>query len=117
MALTSITAETGVWDLGWRLALFGFGNTTMMTAVTTAAISSAPIRMAGMAVAVNTALRQYGAALGPAILGVVFSHQLAGGASAEEAFGAALVTNVMLLLAALVCGYVARHEEHPSLSR
>ncbi|MBM9460744.1 MFS transporter [Nocardioides sp. zg-536] len=118
VALTSITAETGAWDLGWRLALFGFGNTTMMTAVTTAAISSAPIRMAGMAVAVNTALRQYGAALGPAILGVVFSHQLAGGASAEEAFGAALVTNVMvLLLAALVCGYVARHEEHPSLSR
>ncbi|MDN4175539.1 MFS transporter [Nocardioides sp. SOB77] len=113
-SLTFITAETGVWDLGWRLAIFGLGNTTMMTAVTTAAINSAPLRMAGMAAATNTVLRQYGAALGPAILGVVFSHELAGGATPEDAFAAALVTNVALLLvAAVVCLVAGRREVHP----
>lgn len=114
-SLTSITAGTGVWDLGWRLAVFGLGNTTMMTAVTTAAINSVPMRMAGMAAATNTVLRQYGGALGPAILGVVFSHQLAGGATPEDAFAAALVTNVaLLLLAAVVCVVAARSEAHPA---
>lgn len=114
-SLTFITADTGVWDLGWRLAIFGLGNTTMMTAVTTAAINSTPLRMAGMAAATNTVLRQYGGALGPAILGVVFSHRLAGGATPEDAFAAALITNVaLLLLAAVVCLLAARREAHPA---
>ncbi|MCD4525260.1 MFS transporter [Nocardioides sp. cx-173] len=117
-SLTSITADTGVWDLGWRLAIFGLGNTTMMTAVTTAAINSVPIRKAGMAAATNTVLRQYGGALGPAILGVVFSHQLAGGATPEDSFAAALITNVALLLvAAVVCVLAARRETHPGGTR
>lgn len=114
-SLTFITADTGVWDLGWRLAIFGLGNTTMMTAVTTAAINSTPMRMAGMAAATNTVLRQYGGALGPAILGVVFSHELAGGATPEDAFAAALITNVaLLLLAAVVCVVAAQREVRPA---
>ncbi|GAA1097648.1 MFS transporter [Nocardioides dubius] len=113
-ALTSIDTETGVWALGWRLVIFGLGNTMTMTAVSTAAINSVPLRFAGMAAAGNTVLRQYGGALGPAILGVVFSHQVAGGATVAEAFSAAITTNVALLvLAALVCVVAARREAHP----
>ncbi|MGN0062919.1 MAG: MFS transporter [Nocardioides sp.] len=109
--LTSIDASTGIADLAWRLVIFGLGNTLTMTAVSTAAINSVDLRYAGMAAATNTMLRQYGGALGPAILGVVFSHQLAGGASVSEAFGAAIITNVVLLgLAAVVCVVAGRVE-------
>jgi EmrB/QacA subfamily drug resistance transporter len=104
VALTGIDAGTGYADLAWRLAIFGVGLAITMTTVSTAAINAAPWHQAGMAAATNTALRQYGGALGPALLGVVFSDRLAAGATPTEAVHTALVVNAVLLgVAALLC--------------
>ena len=97
VALTGIDAGTGYADLAWRLAIFGVGLAITMTTVSTAAINAAPWHQAGMAAATNTALRQYGGALGPALLGVVFSDRLAAGATPTEAVHTALVVNAVLL--------------------
>ncbi|SDC51083.1 MFS transporter [Nocardioides lianchengensis] len=104
VALTGIEAGTGYADLAWRLAIFGVGLAITMTTVSTAAINAVSWQQAGMAAATNTALRQYGGALGPAILGVVFSDRLAAGATPTEAVHTALVVNATLLgIAALLC--------------
>lgn len=104
VALTGIGVATGYADLAWRLAIFGVGLAITMTTVSTAAINAVPWQQAGMAAATNTALRQYGGALGPAILGVVFSDRLAAGATPTDAVHTALAVDAALLaLAALLC--------------
>lgn len=104
LLLTGVDAGTGYLDLAWRLAVFGGGLAVTMTTVTTAAINAVPWQQAGMAAATNSALRQYGGALGPAILGVVYADRLAAGATATEAVRTALLVDASLLgLAGLVC--------------
>lgn len=107
--LTGVEADTGFADLAWRLAIFGVSVAIMMTSVSTAAINSVPWQRAGMAAAANTAMRQYGGALGPAILGVVFANRLAAGDSQASAFHSALTVNAaLLLLAAVACLIASR---------
>jgi MFS family permease len=95
----------------WRLAVLGFANAFMLSAVAVAAIHAVPHRLAGMAAAANTALRQYGAALGPAVLGVILTSRVAGGATMATAMHTALVVNaIALAVAALACAaVVVRH--------
>ena len=83
--LTGMQADTGFADTAWRLAVLGVADAFMLSAVSVAAIQAVPQRLAGMAAAANTMLRQYGAALGPAVLGVIFAERLAAGASTTAA--------------------------------
>jgi MFS family permease len=99
--LTAVQPDTGFADLAWRLALLGLAQALMLSAVSVAAIQSVPHALAGMAAAANTALRQSGAALGPAVLGVVFAERVAAGASTTSALHTGMVVNGALLLVAL----------------
>jgi EmrB/QacA subfamily drug resistance transporter len=102
--LGAMDANAGFGDAAWRLAVLGVADAFLMSTMAVAAIHAAPHRLAGMAAAANTALRQYGAALGPAVLGVVFTSRLAAGASMTEALQTALVVcAIALVVAAFAC--------------
>jgi MFS family permease len=105
--LTGMQADTGFADTAWRLAVLGVADAFMLSAVSVAAIQSVPQRLAGMAAAANTMLRQYGAALGPAVLGVIFAERLAAGASTTAALHTGLVVNGIVLLVATAACVVA----------
>jgi MFS family permease len=105
LLLTGMSADSSFADTAWRLAVLGVGNAFTLSAVAVAAIHAVPHRQAGMAAAANTAMRQYGAALGPAVLGVVLTSRLADGADMASALHTALLLNAgLLVLAAVVCG-------------
>ena len=107
--LTGVGAHTSLAGLGWRLAIFGLSLAIMLTTVSVAAINAVPWKLAGMAAAANTAMRQYGSALGPAILGVIFVDRTSAGASPTSALHTALVVNgILLAVAALACLLAAR---------
>lgn len=107
--LTAMEADTGVLDTVWRLAVLGVADAFMLSAVSVAAIQAVPHHLAGMAAAANTALRQTGAALGPAVLGVILAERLAAGASMSDALDTGMIVNgVLLLAAAAACVAAAR---------
>jgi MFS family permease len=107
--LTGMEANTGWADTVWRLAVLGVADAFMLSAVSVAAIQAVPHHLAGMAAAANTALRQYGAALGPAVLGVILAERIAAGASMSAVLHTGLVVNgVLLLLAAGACVLAAQ---------
>ena len=107
--LTGTEADTGFGGVAWRLAVLGLADALMLSAVAVAAIHAVPHRLAGMAAAANTALRQYGGALGPAVLGVVLTSRIAGGADMASALHTALLVNgALLALAALGCALAVR---------
>jgi EmrB/QacA subfamily drug resistance transporter len=107
--LTSMEADTGFGAAAWRLSVLGVADAFILSAVAVAAIHAVPHRLAGMAAAANTALRQYGGALGPAVLGVILTTRIAGGADMASAMHTALVVNgVLLVLGALACVVTAR---------
>jgi MFS family permease len=109
LLLTGLQADTSIGAAAWRLAVLGVADAFMLSAVAVAAIHAVPHRLAGMAAAANTALRQYGGTLGPAVLGVILTSRMAGGASMAAALHTALVVNaVLLLVAALVCAASVR---------
>lgn len=100
----SLQADTDVADLAWRLAIFGISLAVILTSVSTAAINAVPWHMAGMAAAANTALRQYGGALGPAVFGVIFTVRTGNGATPAAALHTAFVIDAALLaLAGIGC--------------
>ena len=102
--MTGVGVNTGFLDISWRLAIFGVSMSMMLTTISVTAISAVPHQMAGSAAAVNTAFRQYGSALGPAILGVILSSRMSHGASMASGMHTALVVAaVVLVVAALLC--------------
>lgn len=103
--ISGIHAETSFLDLIWRLAIFGVANAMMLTAASVAAINAVPVTFAGMAAATNTALRQLGAALAPAMLGTIYTMAMtnSGGSATAGVRTAMLVTAGLLLLSGLVC--------------
>jgi EmrB/QacA subfamily drug resistance transporter len=104
LLLGAMDGDAGFGDAAWRLAVLGVADAFMLGTMAVAAIHAVPHRLAGMAAAANTALRQYGAALGPAVLGVVFTSRLAAGASMTGALQTALVVcAVALVVAAIAC--------------
>ncbi|WP_432502813.1 MFS transporter [Kineococcus arenarius] len=108
LLIGAIDETTGFADVVWRLAVFGVAMSFMLTPVSVVAINAVPWRSAGAAAATNTALRQYGGALGPAVLGVVFNGRIGAGASPASALSTALLVNVVLVLAAgALCVVVA----------
>jgi MFS family permease len=102
--LAGVGASTSTADLGWRLGIMGLSIASMLTAVSTAAINAVPWKLAGMAAAGNTALRQFGGALGPAVLGAIYVSRTTAGASPTSAMHTALIVNgILLVVAALAC--------------
>jgi predicted MFS family arabinose efflux permease len=102
--IAGIAPDSTIADVGWRLAVLGVADAFMLSAVAIASIQAVPHHLAGMASATNTVLRQYGGALGPAVLGVILSSRIAGGADMTSAVGTALGVNGLLLIAvAVIC--------------
>lgn len=73
LVLSAVDATTGYLDLVWRLGFLGVANAIMMTSAPIAAINAVSPAFGGMAGATNTAARQIGAALGPAVIGTVYA--------------------------------------------
>jgi EmrB/QacA subfamily drug resistance transporter len=98
----------------WRLAILGVADALILSTMAVAAIHAVPHRLAGMAAAANTVLRQYGGALGPAVLGVILTTHLGHGESFATAMHAALLVNAVLLaVAAVACVASLRRREAP----
>ncbi|WP_349899241.1 MFS transporter [Parafrigoribacterium soli] len=95
-SLLGVQGDSAFLDLFWRLVVFGFGCGLVMATSSAVAIHSVTGSLAGMAGAANNALRQLGAALGPAVLGVFVGVQLGLGGSYLDAVHA-----VAAVLAAL----------------
>ncbi|GIF47318.1 MFS transporter [Asanoa ferruginea] len=109
--LTGLRPDTGLGDAAWRLAVLGVANAFMLSAVAVAAIHRVPHHLAGMAAAGNTALRQYGGTLGPAVLGAILTTRMTAGASMVDAMHTALTVNAALLVAAAVgCALTVRRD-------
>lgn len=71
VALSGIELHSSLWNVGWRLAVAGFGMGIVLPTVTSAAVNAVPLHQAGMASAGINAIRQFGGAMGPAVFGVL----------------------------------------------
>ncbi|MET7683894.1 MFS transporter [Streptomyces sp. NPDC005423] len=68
-------ASTGTGGAALVIAVLGIGIALAIAPITTIAMNSLPHQLAGTAGAANSALRQIGSALGPAVFGVVLTHR------------------------------------------
>ncbi|MFJ1751477.1 MFS transporter [Kitasatospora sp. NPDC088134] len=73
LSMTGLDAHTSYPALAWRLVLLGLGMGLVLTPMTATAVSAVPFHLAGTAAAGNNAIRQVGAALGPAVLGALLT--------------------------------------------
>lgn len=71
LSLLTVAAGTGLSGFAWRLFVLGTGGGLVMATSSTVAVQSVPGPLVGMAGSGNNAMRQLGAALGPAVLGVL----------------------------------------------
>ncbi len=69
--LTTLRADTPVWQLVIMFATFGIGFGTVNAPITTAAVSGMPLDRAGAASAVASTSRQIGVSLGVALCGLL----------------------------------------------
>jgi hypothetical protein len=70
MARLAIT-DTALPSLLLPLIVIGIGFTIVVTSITAAAVNTVPLRLAGMASATTSQLRDFGFALGPAVIAAV----------------------------------------------
>ncbi|WP_329577932.1 MFS transporter [Streptomyces sp. NBC_01361] len=68
-------ATTGTGEAALVIGVLGIGIALAMAPITTIAIGSLPHRLAGTGGAANSALRQIGSALGPAVFGVILTNR------------------------------------------
>ncbi|GAA4790187.1 MFS transporter [Streptomyces ziwulingensis] len=73
LCVSLFDATTGAGTATLVVAVFGIGIALAMAPVTTLTMDSLPYRLAGTAGAANSALRQLGSALGPAVFGVILA--------------------------------------------
>ncbi|MGW8529755.1 MULTISPECIES: MFS transporter [Nocardiopsidaceae] len=71
--LSRLETDTGVVFMSAAFVLLGTGLSLIMTGATAAIIGNAPVRLAGVASAVQQAAMQLGGSLGTAVLGAVMS--------------------------------------------
>nr|WP_085995868.1 MFS transporter [Nocardia transvalensis] len=69
--LTTLSADTPVWQLVVMFAIFGIGFGTVNAPITTAAVSGMPTDRAGAAAAVASTSRQVGVSVGVALCGLL----------------------------------------------
>jgi EmrB/QacA subfamily drug resistance transporter len=67
-------ASTGTGEAALVIGVLGIGIALAMAPITTIAMNSLPRRLADTAGAANSALRQIGSALGPAVFGVILTN-------------------------------------------
>lgn len=68
-------ASTGTGEAALVVGVLGIGIALAMAPITTIAMNSLPRRLADTAGAANSALRQIGSALGPAVFGVILTNR------------------------------------------
>jgi hypothetical protein len=93
--------DTTLPSLILPLVLIGMGFTLAVSSVTATAVTTVPIRLAGMASAATSQLRDFGFALGPAVIGAVALSR------AGAAFGHALATSPLPVGIKAAAGQVA----------
>jgi EmrB/QacA subfamily drug resistance transporter len=91
--ISGLDASTGLGAIAWRLTLLGVADALVLSAIPLAALSSVPHELAGMASTANTVLRQYGGALGPAVLGVIVAH----GSTFTDGMRSALIVGAVVV--------------------
>jgi DHA2 family methylenomycin A resistance protein-like MFS transporter len=79
LALLRLSAGSPIGGIWWDLLLVGLGGGLCLTPMTTTAVAAVDHRRAGMASAVHNSLRQFGQALGVAVLGALVYGGIAGG--------------------------------------
>ncbi|MFG2957349.1 MFS transporter [Streptomyces sp. NPDC048291] len=75
LLMNAFQADTGTGEAALIIGVLGIGIALAMAPITTIAMDALPHRLAGTAAAANSALRQIGSALGPAVFGVVLTHR------------------------------------------
>jgi MFS family permease len=113
-SLLTITGATGLGGFAWRLAIAGAGCGLVVATSTAVAVQSVPPELAGMAGAANNAVRQFGGALGTAVIGVVFADQLHAGAGYAGAVHSCAITLIVLLAVAAVAAAALLFARRPS---
>ncbi|WP_199509702.1 MFS transporter [Nucisporomicrobium flavum] len=100
-SLATLGAATGLGQLTWRLLLLGAGSGVAMATSSAVAVQAVPAPQAAIAGAANNALRQTGAALGPAVIGAVIAARAGGGPAAAGMPAAAIAVAALLVLVTL----------------
>ncbi|MFG2969774.1 MFS transporter [Streptomyces sp. NPDC048288] len=75
LLVNAFQADTGTGEAALVIGVLGIGIALAMAPITTIAMNALPHRLGGTAAAANSALRQIGSALGPAVFGVVLTHR------------------------------------------
>ena len=75
LLVTLLKADTGTGETVLVVAVLGIGIALAIAPITTIAVDSVPRRLAATAGSSNSALRQIGSALGPAVFGVILTHR------------------------------------------
>ncbi|MEV8505297.1 MFS transporter [Actinoplanes sp. NPDC051475] len=112
LSLLTVDAGSGLGAYAWRLFVLGTGSGLVMATSSAVAVQSVPRSFAGMAGAGNNAMRQLGAALGPAVLGVLVGTRT--GADLLDAVHAAAVLLALVLAAAAAAALLLLHRNDPS---
>ncbi len=75
--ISRVTAQTGTWDLAWRMLLLGFGLGPSMSTFNIAIQNALPRSQIGVATSATQFFRQIGGTVGVAIFGALLTHNLA----------------------------------------
>ena len=75
LLMNAFQAGTGTGEAALVIGVLGIGIALAMAPITTIAMDALPHRLGGTAAAANSALRQIGSALGPAVFGVILTHR------------------------------------------
>ncbi len=75
--LTRVDRSTATWDVGWRLALLGFGLGPQQSLFNLAVQNAVPPAQIGVVTSSNQFFRQIGSTVGVAIFGAVLTQSLA----------------------------------------
>jgi hypothetical protein len=100
MAHLAIT-DTALPSLLLPLILIGIGFTLAVSSITAAAVTTVPLRLAGMASATTSQLRDFGFALGPAVIAAVALSRASAG------FGSALSSSALPVPLKAAVGQIA----------
>jgi hypothetical protein len=95
LAMLTITADAGLAELAWRLALLGIGGGLFNTPINTAVLAAAPIGMAGTAGGIGATARMVAMTLGSSVAALCWT--VAGGGLPGFRTGVLLLTAAALV--------------------
>ena len=116
LSLVTVTTGTPLAGFAWRLFVLGAGSGLVMATSSAVAVQSVPGPLAGMAGAGNNAVRQLGAALGPAVLGLLVGARTGAGLAGAVHVAAAVLTAVFAASAG-AAALLLRTTSAPTLER